>query len=163
MLKTYKYWFFYKKETDELYAYTDVKEIAKLFKSQRNKNLFHCKKKEITKQEVRKLAEDENDKILSQCQLKYGDSGKIGNIDMVLTKTEKFTIIRESADLISSSIYKYTWINPFIFNDEIFESLEVLDYVNCNKLINSGNVNYLDIFSDADELGIFLRNFGNTL
>ena len=67
MLKTYKYWFFYKKETDELYAYTDVKEIAKLFKSQRNKNLFHCKKKEITKQEVRKLAEDENDKILSQC------------------------------------------------------------------------------------------------
>ena len=90
-------------------------------------------------------------------------SGKIGNIDMVLTKTEKFTIIRESADLISSSIYKYTWINPFIFNDEIFESLEVLDYVNCNKLINSGNVNYLDIFSDADERGIFLRNFGNTL
>ena len=163
MLKTYDYWFFFNKDNDELYAYTDDKKIYKDFKSQRNMKLFYYKKKELTRNEVRDLTSNENEKFLTEYNLKYDNEMSKGSMRMVITKTEKLTVMNVSADLLSCDIYKYAWITPYIFKDDIIKSLQKIGYISCNDLINSSGENYFDIFSEADELGIFLRYFGNTL
>lgn len=163
MLKTYDYWLFYKKDDNDLYAYTDSKELSKLFKSQRNMKIFRYEKVDLTKDEVADLATKENDKILEESELKYSDNGTIGSIKLVVTKMEKYSVISESADLIACDVYKYAWVNPYIFKDEIVKSLKKLKYLSCNNLLTQGKEVYLDIFSEADELAIFLRYFGNTL
>lgn len=163
MLKTYDYWFFFNKDNDELYAYTDDKKFYKDFKSQRNMKLFYYKKKELTRNEVRDLTNNENEKFLTEYNLKYDNEMSKGSMRMVITKTEKLTVMNVSADLLSCDIYKYAWITPYIFKDDIIKSLQKIGYISCNNLINSSGENYFDIFSEADELGIFLRYFGNTL
>ena len=49
MLRTYKYYVFYKREDGDIYAYTDNKEYYRKFKEQRNMKKFIYKKKELTR------------------------------------------------------------------------------------------------------------------
>lgn len=164
MLKTYDYWLFYKKSDNELYAYTDDKELYKLFKHQRNMKLFYYKKQELTKEDVRELTEEAYDRILSECELKYSENGKPGSIKMVITTMEKLSVMNESADLIACDIYTYAWINPYIFKKDIIKSLKILKYIDCYNIVSKeGDLKNLDIFSEADELALFLRYYGNTL
>lgn len=162
MINTYRYFIFYKKSDGGIYAYTDTKEYYKKFKEQRNMKYFLYEKKDLTKEQVSELAREYNDRIMEPCSLKYYDDGKIYSMKMILTKMEKITIMNESSDLLACGIYQYAWIPPEIFNDEIIESLEVLNYTKCHKLIKHGN-NFFDIFTEVDELGIFLRQFGDTM
>ena len=162
MIKTYKYYIFYKRSDGDIYAYTDNKEYYKKFKEQRNMKNFIYKKKELTGEQVSELAREYNNGILENCSLKYSDNGKISHIKMIITKMEKFAVMNESSDLLSCEIYQYTWISPEIFNDEIIKSLEVLNYTKCHNLLSKGNF-YFEVFTEADELGIFLRQFSDTI
>ena len=123
---------------------------------------FIYKKKELTREQVSELAREYNDGILEDCSLKYCKDGKISSINMILTKMEKFSVITESSDLLACGIYQYTWISPEIFNDEIIKSLEVLKYTKCHDLLSKGNF-YFEVFTEADELGIFLRQFSDNI
>ena len=162
MIKTYKYYIFYKRSDGDIYAYTDNKEYYKKFKEQRNMKNFIYKKKELTGEQVSELAREYNNGILENCSLKYSDNGKISHIKMIITKMEKFAIMNESSDLLACGIYQYAWIPPEIFNDEIIKSLKILNYTKCHNLLSKGN-SFFEIFTEADELGIFLRQFSDTI
>ena len=83
-------------------------------------------------------------------------------IELIITKMEKFAIMNESSDLLACGIYQYAWIPPEIFNDEIIKSLKILNYTKCHNLLSKGN-SFFEIFTEADELGIFLRQFSDTI
>ena len=123
---------------------------------------FIYKKKELTREQVSELAREYNDGILEDCSLKYCNDGKISSINMILTKMEKFSVMNESSDLLACGIYQYAWIPPEIFNDEIIKSLKILNYTKCHNLLSKGN-SFFEIFTEADELGIFLRQFSDTI
>ena len=162
MLRTYKYYVFYKRRDGDIYAYTDNKKYYRKFKEQWNMKEFIYKKKELTREQVSELAREYNDGILEDCSLKYCKDGKISSINMILTKMEKFSVITESSDLLACGIYQYAWIPPEIFNDEIIKSLKILNYTKCHNLLSKGN-SFFEIFTEADEFGIFLRKFSDNI
>lgn len=96
------YWLFYSEipiKTDEgiddisvtnLYAYTDNKKIAKMFKKQRNLRFFRVEKKVLSREDIHFLASTHPDRIL---MFSHGIT-KIG-----INKTRKYTIAATRREL----------------------------------------------------------------
>lgn len=96
------YWLFYSEipiKTDEgiddisvtnLYAYTDNKKIAKMFKKQRNLRFFRVEKKVLSREDIHFLASTHPDRILT---FSHGIT-KIG-----INKTRKYTIAATRREL----------------------------------------------------------------
>lgn len=141
--KLYKYWFFYIKpeylhlvytETDDslLYAYTDNKEYAKLFQSQRDMNKFFIKKRKIEKEEVSYLAREFTREYLIKKEVKTkirGIGSEVIDYDLVLTSTENYMVESSLNKILMVDIWTKAWINPYIFNHEYFTMLKKIGLV----------------------------------
>lgn len=167
---TYKYWLFLTKDTNELYAYTDTKEYKDQFISERNMDKFICKKKLLTMDEVHKITYNYNELFLVRKKLRTkNEEGKLYELEMTITKLEYTCIMTEGYYLLLSSIYAYAWTPPNIFNKEIQKSLEIIGYKYCFDEINgsSESLKFMSarpqFIKSVDDLGIFIRSYGDTL
>lgn len=177
--KKYKYWFFYIKpeylhlvctEEDDslLYAYTDNKEISKLFKTQRDMNKFFIKKREINKDEVNYLAKYFTREYLIKKEIKTKSKGigsKIINYDLVITKTEDNLLTTSIYKALAVDIWKYSWINPYIFNDEYVKMLNKIGFIDRFNTINTWKksnkkINKMGDNIIPDYLSVFIREYG---
>ena len=144
---TYKYYLFYLNNDNSLYAYTDSKELAESFMSQRNHDKIHMKKMNITKDDVNYLAKYEQNKILIE-------KTYLAFIRDKNTKIYFKWIVTMSEDLMVNSlisratinIYNNAWYPIEIFNKDVREALIHLGYDVCNRYIgvNGWNNNYKD-------------------
>jgi len=143
--KTYKYYLFYLNKDNSLYAYTDSKELAESFMSQRNHDKIHMKKMNITKDDVNYLARHEQNKILIENTYLAFIRNKNMKIYFKWTVTVSEDLMVNS--LISQAtinIYNNAWYPIEIFNKDVREALIHLGYDVCNRYIgvNGWNSNY---------------------
>ena len=162
----YKYWIIYK--NNEMYAYTDDKSIFEKFQLQRNMELFNFKKVKLTKDEVNDLAKDYKYKILRERLLKTIDRSISYFIDvsMVITDLE-YNITMSISNYTEIQLSTYCWINPFQFNDSIYNSLIKIGYISIYNTI-VGKDEYIDENDDdvnliVDEFQVFLKEYSETL
>lgn len=177
--KKYKYWFFYIKpeylhlvytEEDDslLYAYTDNKEHAKLFKDQRDINKFFVKKLEISREEVNYLARYFTREYLIKKDIKTKTKGigsKVIDYTLILTKAEDNLLQTTAYKALMVDIYKYTWLNPYIFDDEYLSVLNKIGFKSRFDLISTWKrsdkeINKMGENIQPDYLSTFIREFG---
>jgi hypothetical protein len=174
----YKYWFFYIKpeylhlvctEEDDslLYAYTDNKEIAKLFKQQRDIDKFFVVKREIEKDEVNHLAKY----FMREYLLKKSLKTKINNIgsdiieyEVALTTTEDIMIKTTASKLIMIDIWTYSWIDPNLFTVEYQKALEGIGITSRYNILTSWKNSPVPVDKtngiEPDLLSIFIKEYG---
>lgn len=133
-MKTYKYWLYYKINDDEtdsydLYAYTNDKSISEIFEKQRNMGKFYRAIKKMTTEDVHDLAENYQCMIVEMVPIEFydKDTDESYTVQYALTTTEKLDFIYYMSNT-SITIYKNSWTNPLIFNDEIQKALFNLNY-----------------------------------
>jgi len=161
-----KYWIYYLKDEDKLYAYTDNKEYANAFELDRDMKLFKKIKKVMTKDEIRYLAQEFQNSVLKEVQLDIFDKDRERWFKgtFVMTSEEYFTITLIEVQLMESELYQHCWDNPWKFKIKIFKALEVLEYNNVYRQISATADNKpAEIKVKPDLLGIFLRYYGNTM
>lgn len=173
--KLYKYYFYYLIDDDktELYAYTDNKKISEEFKLQRNMNKFIYKKEKISREELNKLATDIPDlylEVVDGITEKRGHGSPIEKISIAMTRLETMSVISTSNDIIYSKIWGNTYINPFIFKNDILFALQRIYYVNGYMTYFNKNDLELDVFDvdvyndfDFDLFNTFVYLYGDTL
>lgn len=159
-----KYWLYYLKENNEIYAYTDNKEYAKLFENDRDMTLFNKIKKEISKNEINYLAREYQNCYLKDVSLKIFDKSKQkwfdGNI--IMTGEEYLSVTSAEIQLMEVELYQHCWDNPIKFKDKIIKALEILEYNNVYRSIVSTDEN-IKINIKVDPLGIFLHYYGKSM
>ena len=158
----YKYYMYYKKDKNDkykIYAYTDDKHIAKLFENQRNMSKFKVKVKDITKDDIKALAEYHQTSILEIVPIKFYDreTNKEYNVDYALTTLEKLEFIRLNS-IATIKIYNSAWDSPLIFKKEIQKALFVLGYYDCHIYL-SNNID--NVIHDNDNK--MIRNIKSIL
>lgn len=178
--KKYKYWFFYIKpeylhlvcteESDSLlYAYTDNKEYAEIFKSQRDMNKFFIKKEKISKEEVNYLANNFMREYLIKKEINTklkGIGSKIIKYDLILTKAEESCIQASACKILMVDIYTRAWTNPYIFDNEYLSILENIGYVDRFNMMstwkfkNNKDINRIGENIQPDLLSTFIREYG---
>lgn len=160
----YKYYFYYLKDKyvklfnrdQSLYAYTDDKNIAKMFESTRDMNLFKKEKESISKKEVNVLALRYKNEYLMSQKLFYHNSKFI---NMAITLNENSTI-NEIGMIYQREIYLRTDIDPFMFSTKERNLLKDLNYLYF-YMYQIMNVNKVTIIPNL--LQIFVKEFGKTL
>lgn len=167
--KLYKYWFFYSKDTNELYAYTDDKNLANGFESQRDMNKFIKVKKKISRSLVNDLARDYDGEYLLEGGMRVYDSvtKETSECKLVVTKIEWITVSSTGFSFVNEEIYRYCWLSPHVFNDEIFNALKVVGYNDIHNVLvrteNDNDINDPFDYIIPDDLGIFLKYYGETM
>lgn len=133
-MKTYKYWLYYKIDEDnsesyDLYAYTNDKSISETFENQRNMSKFRRVIKKMTPKDIHDLAENYQCMIVEMVPVEFYDreNDESYTVQYALTTTEKLDFIYYMSNT-SISVYKNSWTNPLIFNDEIQKALFNLNY-----------------------------------
>ena len=150
---------------DGVYAYADDKDIANLFMSIRDMNKFIMKKKKLTTSEINRLSSDHMHGYLQTITIKTQIDGKVSDYTIALTMLELIMIGQESTSL-STNIFQYMTISPFIFADKYMKSLTLFRYSNMyihylfgNKI----NAPLPQFYQNIDELAIFIKLYGNML
>ena len=178
-MNEYKYYMYYS-NTGLLTAYTDDKEISKLFDAQRNRKYYNKEKSFLTKDEVNQLASRHYDKTLRLMNLYTVDDN---HVTIAVTETERYVIHGESTKILTEA-YTMLWdIDYMVFNKEIYNALNIVGVVGiCEELNRNFSkenlfeenvrkdllVNDLrctersDIFK-IDELQVFLDKFGKLM
>lgn len=176
----YKYWFFYIKpeylhlvctEADNslLYAYTDNKEYFEIFKSQRDMNKFFMMKKDINREEVNHLAKNFSREYLLKKEIKTklkGIGSEIIYYNLIMTKTEENMIQSISSKALLIDIWKCAQVNPYIFEDNYMEMLDVIGFKQKFDLMNNydtkknKDTDNLSIDCYPDLLSTFIREYG---
>lgn len=176
---TYKYWFFYIKPeyihlvcTEEkdslLYAYTDNKEYAKIFKNQRDMDKFFMMKKEIDREEVNYLAKYFMREYLIKKEVKTKTGGigsKVVNFELIITKTEDIIIQSSSSRVLLVDIWKCAWLNPYIFTEKYLNALTEIGLKDRFDILNSWKTSNKEINKigenvQPDLLSTFIKEFG---
>lgn len=165
MEKKYQYYLFsfkkeydaYSKNSTRLYAYCSEKNLKNEFKETRNMKLFDIEKVKLSKYQIHHLtSEYQNLRLL---EYRFSD-----DFEFPITMDEKLTIEYIGNQIISSELYiKAFDINPNIFNEENFNLLKEINYVDCfYYLVNGGDSEFIyNIYPDF--LRIFIKTFGKTL
>lgn len=175
---TYKYWFFYIKPeylhlvcTEEkdslLYAYTDNKEYAKIFKEQRDMTKFFTMKKEIDKDEVNYLAKYFMREYLIKKDVKTKSNGigsKVIDYELILTKTEENIVQCTSSKVLMVDLWSYAWLNPYIFDKEYVKALTNIGFTERFNILgtwksSNQTINKLGNNIQPDLLSTFIREF----
>lgn len=168
-----KYWLFYLKReyqddypmSSDLYAYTDSKNLAKLFMETRDMSKFIIKKEEMSTNEIHNLAEFENFGVLELHEYKtkeYGHGSNTMNGSIVITRGEKTFSINHGYSLQYDELLKYAWINPFIFKDEYVDALHTISFTDAYNLITSGKDDMHEKVT-FDFLNMFIDLYGTLL
>ena len=157
-MKTYKYYFIFKTDNDELFAYSDNKIYIKEFKKSRDMSKFRIIKEYITQDAVNDLAYNIPKKYLICKELltKPHDT----KISIIMTQYEYEGLIRESNDIFFNKIINKTCINPIIFKDDYCKALAGMGY-NIYFRIWCGDLVLNDIFKfiSPDYVNIFIYYF----
>lgn len=163
-----KYWIYYYKKTNELYAYTDNKKFAKEFERVRDMDKFEIISEEIDKEMINQLAREYQNKYLKKYPIKIYDKKNLKWMDseLLVTVEESIGIQNIAIQQMQETLYKHCWDDPYIFKKKIYDALEVLGY---NKIYytyimaQTGMYEDTDLNITSDELGIFIRYYGKTL
>lgn len=167
-MKKYKYWIYYHKKSNSLYAYTDNKKYAKEFEKMRDMEKFDIVSEEIDQNTLNYLAKNYQGKYLKKIPIKiYDMKNKLWfDSDIIVTIDESLGIQNASTHLMYETLYKYCWDNPYIFKDKIIKALDILEYTKVyNHILNGSFYPEEDnnIKIKPDELGIFIHYYGKTL
>lgn len=154
-----------------LYAITGDKKMAKRFQEERDMNKFIIRKSKVTREEFSEFALQNRQAVLSiQNLLTSNDNNERPghmNVQVLLTQME-YQICAEPNISITDE-YWWNTVNiadPLLFNDNIKESLNNLDYINLFMLFN-GNIDYYDEKDyeppnwNIDQLAYFILIYGN--
>lgn len=172
-MKDIVYSIYYLKNTKEIYGYTDNKDIANEFESQRNMKLFHKKKIKLNTKEIHDLADSVyKSNIIRIYNLDtYNDEKRSKDVVfLALTEIEYMTVTQLSARFTLSDIAINAWVSYDLFKPCIRELLDVFDYNKLHDSISSDG-KIIDIATDIifknydgiDEFNIFLSKFGKTM
>ena len=167
-MKTYKYWIYYLKETDYLYAYTDNKKYAKEFEKFRDMDKFIKLTREISSDIVNELAKEHQEKYLKKSKIDIYDKKtmKWFKSHLILTMEEELTINNTAIQILYDTLYRYCWDNPYVFNKKIIKALDTLEYTKIYNQINQDSENSdidQEIKIKPDQLGIFIHCYGKTI
>lgn len=154
--KRYKYWLYYEKDSNELYAYTDQKELMEEFDIHRDLQQFHKVTKKISRDEVNFLAKDyQGLYLVKKSLLTYNKkTDEMVSVPMLLTMNE-YMITSASIVNILNNLSALCWYDLEIFREEIQDALHVLRYDDFHSLA------YHEIC--IDELNIFLSIYGSVM
>ena len=155
-----------------LYAYTTSKKLAKRFKKERNLELFTCIEKSVTDGILEKFKEDHHDLELDIRELNTSfEKDKrvtVNTFKCIITDYEYESITLNAGTYFNEymqDIFKYNLIN----NLEIFN--ERLKYILLEDffldIVHFSVTHPFEILPDSyyifDEVGFFIRLYGNTL
>lgn len=167
--KTYPYWIFYEIDSNRkksVYAYTDSKEISKLFQKQRDMNIFIKEKKYFTSDDLYTLYEESPGCLLSKREGETCLNNIRKNIEIALTESEYIDLI-VMTERIKNTLSSSSFTNPFIFKHKYREALTVIkysvSYLNNAKSINENIDKMLsNVLEDhLDLINIFIYLYGN--
>lgn len=140
-MKTYKYWIFHldpkyrigsEPGMSTMYAYTDSKELANMFREQRDMEKFIVKKEELSRDQVNTLATDFNSYILEKhdglCKV-AGSDVELMPYSLALTRLENMNIDMYINRMKLQNLQEHAWTNPFEYKDKYVDSLRSLAYV----------------------------------
>lgn len=135
---------------DSLYGFTDEKKLVKKFLKQRNPKFFKLKKKKFDEDEYEKFISSNRQLLLIPEYLYNG----ISDIDMVLTIDENYNVNKEVSSIINMMENTLLKVKKIGLNDDIIESIDVI-----NKKYISNFYEYINI----DSLQIFIKYYGYTI
>lgn len=158
--KEYKYYFIFKKDTGDLFAYTDNKIYIQEFKKSRDMNRFYVKKQYINRKTVNDLAANIPKKYLVCKELPTKPKGSI--ISIVLTQYEYEGLISQGNYIFFNKIRQNTHLDFSILKDEYYDALNNLGY-GIYFSIWKGDLVLSDIFEyiSPDYVNIFIHYFYN--
>ena len=118
----------------EITAYTDDKKIAKLFESQRNMDLYKKKIIDLSSDGIRMLLEEHPNALLSKMSIKIIDRehNEKYKIKFALSRNE-ISNYNSRIVMVPIELYTHAWNPPEIFNDEIYDALKTLGYVDIHR------------------------------
>lgn len=135
---------------DSLYSFTDEKKLVKKFLKQRNPKFFKLKKKKFDEDEYEKFISSNRQLLLIPEYLYNG----VSDIDMVLTIDENYNVNKEVSSIINMMENTLLKAKKIGLNDDIVESIDVI-----NKKCISNFYEYINI----DSLQIFIKYYGSTI
>lgn len=138
-MKTYKYYLYYVKKDNSLYAYTDNKEYRKRFKKFRNPEYFYEKKKTMTKQDINRLAYLNQGDILEKYFLETYDleNHQIIELPVIMTKNEYQSMANFTTQFFESDLFKLCWFDIDLFEESFAKDLKRLNYHLYSEIISS--------------------------
>lgn len=152
------------KDKFPLYAITNDKKLAKIFKRSRKKSRYICKCTEKSKSECIEYMNRNRSRVIGYHNLMTSINDRLCSVKVLMTDGEE-DIIRELAD--SLAIYNdVEWINPTIFNSEYQKILEGLGYTKNYQYLTGEYVGCDISMDDGDMynfLGIFLKMYSDDL
>ena len=126
--------------SNDIFAYTTDKKVAKLFEDQRNMKLFKKDKKELSIQEyndfVHYMIDNEDRYLFIHNYDFYTRDGSKLSKDMAITTAERRRIDGRKA-MLEINITTYCWYSPEIFNEDIYKALKILKYNDISDYIGS--------------------------
>ena len=117
-----KYWIYYLKSTNEIYAYTDNKKYAKEFERIRDMNKFKIIQEEIDKDLINHLAREYQNNYLKKMPIKIYNKKKLEWIEseILVTMSESIGMQNIATQLMHETLYKYCWDDPYVFKSKIY-------------------------------------------
>ena len=124
-----------------IYAITDNKEYAKMFKELHDDSLFDMKKLDLSKHEFEMLKEDNNLAVLGMHNIEdIWDS--IETEDKILCTKNELVIMNEDGKLLLNMLMaEYSIWEYDIFDNKYIEALDIIQYC-INNRINSDECDY---------------------
>ena len=144
-----------------LYALTNKKEYAKMFRETRNMNIFVEKSSKVSKDEWKSIIDDSRGAILTTKSLitKNIEDGIIGTKHVEITLTDyEYECCNDEEFSMTAFLNDHYWANSFgykMFKSEIVEALRVLEYVRMYKIYNNDpSMDDEDDYYDAPDISI---------
>lgn len=156
--KEYKYYFIFKKDGDDLFAYTDNKTYIQEFTKSRNMKRFYIKKQYINRKTVNDLAANIPKKYLVCKELPTKPKGT--KIRLILTQYEYEGLIAQGNDIFFNKIMQNTRLDISILKDKYADALNNIGY-GIYFYIWKGDLVLSDIFKyiSPDYVNIFIHYF----
>lgn len=167
MTRRYKYWLYFiipeykeqvclENEDNLLYAYTDKKKLAEGFEQSRNMDLFKKKKVYLTREDVNLLAKEYPNSILNYHPAKTRTAGVGSPVIMsgfVCTMCEKIHVNNIATQMMLSTLWQYTWVNPYIFESKYVKALNYTNYILGYNMLNKTPYKSID-YPMPDEIAV---------
>lgn len=175
--KLYKYWFFLIKgeyanklpitslpvNRATLFAYTDKKELAKLFLKLHKKEVFIIKKQMISREVVNDLAKNYQNNIIRKVNMTTKDiDNQMIEIDVAITEVEGILTENRCYSMVEY-LYKYAWNSNECLRDEYKEALDILGYTNVHNSLLRGDSIILPKMLQEDLFGALINAYGSIM
>ena len=165
MAENYKYYIFYKCDTDtnevELYAYTTDKKIAKQFQYER-RDFYKLKKMKLTREEVNGLAREYKHSVINKItsRNKFGEKKEFMCTEDEFINVSDYAVHRISR--VSATVMgDMRFIN--LLKEKYINALSYLLYIKAYKLIRYGKTDFLFEQYDMDIVGTFVSLYNKEL